>query len=162
MVLTQGNMRRIRQGFTIIELMLVVAILSMMAAMATPSFVAMMYRSKRIELVTIMDGIYTAQLEYNHTHDTYVSAPTFYPREALSKEKVAWPAGSEMEETLGYRPDGQVAGKYKTDMTSIIAFEVIGEIDVDGDGQNAVYQITYTEEDGGIKEQDWMTPTDVY
>ena len=123
---------------------------------------SMMYRSKRMELVTVTDGIYMQQIAHNNRHDTYVSAPTYYPRETLTKAKVEWPSGGEMETIMDFRPDGYVAGKYMTDTTSVISFEIVGEIDVDGDGQNAVYQVTYTEEQGGIKEQGWMTGTDVY
>ena len=142
--------------------MLVVSIIGMMVALATPSFMAMQYRSKRIEVVTITDGIFTSQMEYNIRWDAYVDAPEYWPREDLTKFKVAWAEGSEMEAKLGYRSNGFVSGKYKTETQSEQEFTVTGEIDVDGDGENAIYKIVWNEQAELPKEQGWMTATTVY
>jgi type II secretory pathway pseudopilin PulG len=147
---------------TIIELMLVIAIISLMAAVGGPNMLSMMYRSKRTEVITVTQGIYTSQRAYESRWDSYVDAPSYHPRETLTRKKVIWPHEGELSESLGYQPDGMVHGKYMSGADSERAFEVIGQIDVDGDGENAIYQITFNEDSDTPREQDWMTGDQVF
>jgi type IV pilus assembly protein PilA len=53
-------MKKIHQGFTLIELMIVVAIIGILAAIAIPAYQAYVARAQVAEAFTLMDGAKTA------------------------------------------------------------------------------------------------------
>jgi len=129
-----------KSGFTLVELMIVVAIIGILAAIAIPNFVAMQYRAKRAEVPSNVDGIKTAQLAYDAAFDKFIEQASFHPG-AVGKAQMDWPTGSNFD-TLGWAPDGKVRGMYKVVSISSTDFRVTGESDVDGDGTNAQYTCT--------------------
>lgn len=58
-------------GFTLIELMIVVAIIGILAAIAIPNFIKFQARSKSGEARANLKGIFTAQKAYYQEHDSY-------------------------------------------------------------------------------------------
>ncbi len=68
-------MRLIRKmrarGFTLIELMIVVAIIGILAAIAIPNFIKFQARSKQSEAKSNLKGLFTSQKSYYQEHDKY-------------------------------------------------------------------------------------------
>ena len=107
-----------RAGFTLIELMMVVAIIGILAAVAIPAFGSYIRRSKVSEAVGFLGEIKQRQEAYRAEFGTYCGAPdsyNYYPGTVpTDAEKVDWDnsAAPAAWSQLGASPDGQVYFQY--------------------------------------------------
>ncbi len=127
---------RQNKGFSLVELMIVVAIIGILAAIAIPNFVAMQSKSKRAEVPGNVDAIKTAELSYDASFDQFIPTGTA-PRTAVDKNQVSWTATTSFIQ-LGWEPDGKLRGAYGVNAATT-NFTVTGFCDVDADGTTATY-----------------------
>ena len=58
-------------GFTLIELMIVIAIIGVLAAIALPQYMRFSTKAKRAEGINILRGLHTTELSYYASEDTF-------------------------------------------------------------------------------------------
>jgi type IV pilus assembly protein PilA len=67
-------MKRIQQGFTLIELMIVVAIIGILAAIAIPQYQNYTGRAQLSDAIVIASGVKTAVAEYYQVNGSFAGA----------------------------------------------------------------------------------------
>jgi prepilin-type N-terminal cleavage/methylation domain-containing protein len=150
--------------FTLVELMIVVAIISILGAIAIPQFAAQQQAAKRSELALNVDGIGYQLLSYrdNIYDGSGLTGPGTPDPGTLGKGKRPFVGAGTEFETLGWEPDGAVYGTYwafldyDSDPTEITA-----RSDVDADGTQAMY-FTSFDLDGNKISDGFTTGPDVY
>jgi type IV pilus assembly protein PilA len=131
--------RKSNKGFTLIELMIVVAIIGILAAIAIPNFLRFQLKSKSSEGKVNLAAIRTAEASYLAEFGVYV-ATGLAPNAAIPGSakavftEIAAP-GADFN-TLGWTPEGQVFFQYGVTLNANpgLAFTASATADIDGDG----------------------------
>jgi type IV pilus assembly protein PilA len=131
-------------GFTLIELMIVVAIIGILASIAIPSFMVFQVKSKTSEAKSNLAAIRTAQHSYMAENGAFVSAsmsPAIYGGPAAIPFVDTGPATASFT-TLGWQPVGRVYFSYA--MTSGgTSFTADAAADLDANGVPQVWGIVH-------------------
>jgi type IV pilus assembly protein PilA len=130
--------RHSRSGFSLIEVMIVVAIIGILATLAYPSLDSYLAQSKQSEAKTNLVSIYTAQKLYRATNDTYA--------DTLDKLGLDLPAAPNDAYTYGYTISTAGAGSsFRATATANLDDDTTEDewtIDQDKQLQNTVNDIT--------------------
>jgi type II secretory pathway pseudopilin PulG len=124
--------------FTLVEMMIAIAIVIILAAIAVPEFRRAQFKSKRSEVPLNVEGITVSMLAYDAAHDKYVPQISYVPTTARTKKARAWDTTSAYQ-ALGFTPDGQVRGSYYSPLFGATGIDTVGTCDVDDDGIEASY-----------------------
>ena len=140
---------RRRSAFTLIELMLVVAIIGVLAAVAIPDFLRFQMRAKASECKSNLKAIAVAEESFRADHDTYVIATTL-PTSVPSGRKARWPITSCGDPAwsshgfcqIGWAPEGETYYQYEVVAAPsptagpgvLDVFTADAASDIDGDG----------------------------
>lgn len=148
-----GMMRNVKRGFTLIELMIVVAIVAFLSMISIPNFLRFLAKAKRAEVYMNLGAIYVAQKAYWAEHGTYASAlqgkdgigwiPEGY-KGGGAKEKFYYTYGF----AQGQEGTHHVTGKLGTPASSLQgtnaskdSFVASAAGDIDGDGEPDVLTV---------------------
>ena len=132
-------LRKSNKGFTLIELMIVVAIIGILAAIAIPNFLRFQLKAKSSEGKVNIAAIRTAEVSYNSEFASYVGAtasPAALPTSKVDfTDSQAGVAGAGFG-VLGWAPEGKVYFQYAVVTTAAApfnSFNIGANADIDGD-----------------------------
>jgi type IV pilus assembly protein PilA len=146
------GLRNRNAGFTLIELMLVVAIIGALAAIAVPAFLRYQLRAKRSEAYSNLAAIAKAEESYYATNGVYWNTGVSMPGPAPNTSKRQWtPAADTAFSPIGFRPEGNVYFDYDVNTAcGASCFTATAYGDVDGDGFVSALMYVHPDGLGGI------------
>jgi type IV pilus assembly protein PilA len=135
-------------GFTLIELMIVVAIIGILAAIAIPNYLRFQLRSKTTEVKTNLAAIRACEEGYYAEFAGYVSAAPS-PAAAPGAVRAPWPAPTPgcpaCFDSLGFAPEGDAYFQYEV-VAAVVGVAVGNTVftaaaigDLDGDGVRQIW-----------------------
>jgi len=150
-----------QQGFTLIELMITVAIIGILASVAIPSFQLFMLRSKRAEAAANLQSLREVQISYFHEAGVFLtSAPSpalaGFPGVTKQNWKAVRAGFSSAPGTgfdvIGFAPEGATYFDYDTNAVfgAGWSFTAAAYGDLDGDGATSAFLYVYPDTAGTI------------
>ena len=133
------------QGFSLLELMIVVAIIAVLAMVSVPSFTRFLAKSKRAEVYMNLSSIYTAEKAYWAEHGKYSDV-------LYGEGGIGWKPEGQPYYTYGFAHGAEginyFTGTLGTSHTYLApakadknSFVVVAAGDIDGDGKPDIIAI---------------------
>jgi prepilin-type N-terminal cleavage/methylation domain-containing protein len=132
-----------RYGFSLIELMVVIAVISILAAVSVPVYKNFLTRSKRSEAYANLHSLYIAEQAYHAEHSEFTT-------QLRGENSLGWEPSGKNAYTYGFGsgPDSSVVGTLKTPASALSntqaskdSFIAGAAGDIDGDSVNDVLTI---------------------
>jgi type IV pilus assembly protein PilA len=142
------GLRKRNAGFTLIELMIVVAIIGVLVAIAVPSFLRYQLRAKRSEAYANLEAIATAETSYFAANGLFWNTGASVPGPVPISSKRPWTLAADTAfSPIGFRPEGNVYFDYDVNTACSCAgcFTATAYGDVDGD--SSVSALMYVHQD---------------
>lgn len=133
-------------GFTLIELMVSVAIIGILAALAVTSYQYNQFRTRRTEAFSSLREIANLEKSYFAEFNTYTAVPVAQPGPPLGPQKRNWTAATNTAfGAVGFKPDGSVYFDYEVNINlaqcpASDCFTASAYGDVDGNGLLSLMQ----------------------
>lgn len=135
---------RKQEGFTLIELMIVVAIIGILAAIAIPNFMQYQAKSKQSEAKTNLGGIYTSEVAYFGEANQYSNSFSAIGFEvaAATKQRYTFTLGG----TALDAPNNAACADYSTSGVSVTppGFTALATGNIDGDAFCDIWTVDNT------------------
>jgi type IV pilus assembly protein PilA len=142
-----------RGGFTLIELMIVVAIIGILAAIAIPNFLRFQLKAKSSEGKTNLAAIRTSEESYFAEYGGYVSALPSPPALPIPNVKTAFSNGSGPGagfDRVGWAPEGEVYFSYSVNAPATVdSFLAASHADIDNDANPQYWGYAKDDPSGG-------------
>lgn len=127
-----------RRGFSLVEIMIAVAIIGILASLGTAHWMQAQLKAKRAEPYPNLRGIADAQLAYEAAYDDFAVGAS-NPGPPLDKTAKAWVQGMSGWIDLAWEPDGAVRCTYITsDYGSGLWVRNDAYCDIDDDNNSAI------------------------
>jgi len=129
-----------QSGLSLIELMIVVAIIGILAALAIPRFQGFQARARQAEGKSNLNHIYTLQQSYHGDQDKYVAVPAL--GNAVGTVSATDPSYCNVSNEIGFRLTDCAKVRYQYEVTvdaSTVNTEFAGSASSLTDGDNKVF-----------------------
>ena len=142
------NKMKSKRGFTLIEMMIVVAIIALLATIAIPNYISFQLRAKTSEAKSNLGAIRTCEEAYRAENDVYYACgnnPTSIPVGI----KAAWTSTAAGWTDIGFEPKGNVYFQYAVTVGGGgTTFAATATGDLDGDA--SAYSVYTLDQDGNL------------
>ncbi len=127
-------------GFTLVELVITVAVMLMLISLAMPTFQRLRYGARESEARSNLAAIKICQESYKVESDSYLPC-TASPGAIPSSEAIDW-ADNGGFTTIGFDPGARVRYQYTVTVDDPTVFIATAIGDLDGNSDNATLRVT--------------------